>query len=64
MVPPVDVSLQIEPLSHCVCCTIWNMLNNDFKNAIIVNDFKRLVTSWDGPSCSCSYCNICVLSSM
>ena len=22
MVPPVDVSLKIEPLSHCVCCTI------------------------------------------
>ena len=43
---------------------LWNMLNNDFKNAINVNDFKRLVTSWDGPSCSCSYCNLCVLSSM
>ena len=22
MVPPVDVSLKIEPLSHCVCYTI------------------------------------------
>ena len=22
MVPPVDVSLKIEPLSHCVCCTM------------------------------------------
>ena len=29
MVPPVDVSLKIEPLSHCLCCTIMSVFSSD-----------------------------------
>ena len=31
MVPPVDVSLKIEPLSHCVCCTKCNESEDKFR---------------------------------
>ena len=24
------------------------------------NDFKRQLNMWEGPQCSCTYCNMCV----
>ena len=35
VVPPVDVSLKIEPLSHCVCCIIRSKLEEcDFTSVL------------------------------
>ena len=33
MVPPVGVSLKIEPLSHCVCCTIMAAFDIDMRTS-------------------------------
>ena len=43
---------------------LWNMLDSDVKISINFKDFERLVSSWDGPNCNCSYCQISVLSVM
>ena len=40
---------------------LWNMLSDDLKCTENFSDFKRLLNAWEGPHCSCSYCNICIL---
>ena len=31
------------------------MLDSDVKTSLNFKEFKRLVSSWDGPNCNCSY---------
>ena len=38
---------------------LWNKLPVDMKDAIDIHVFKRLIKTWEGPSCSCGFCLIC-----
>ena len=40
---------------------IWNTLNNDVKGADNIKAFTKLINTWYGPTCNCSYCKLCVL---
>ena len=35
---------------------IWNHLPNSIKSAENLDDFKRLIKTWEGPSCNCNFC--------
>lgn len=43
---------------------LWNTLDDDLKNAVDVKSFKRLLNEWNGPSCHCSCCKLCILKTM
>ena len=43
---------------------VWNTLDNDIKDVLCLNDFRRVIQSWYGPECRCSYCDQCVLSNV
>ena len=34
----------------------WNHLLVSYKARISINEFKKLIKSWDGPKCKCSVC--------
>ena len=34
---------------------LWNELPNDLHEGISLNNFKNLITKWDGDGCSCSF---------
>ena len=36
--------------------TIWNELPNEFRTASSLNQFKSLISNWNGDSCRCSSC--------
>ena len=38
---------------------LWNLLPNTIKCASSVQEFKSLITQWNGPSCSCGSCTLC-----
>ena len=38
---------------------IWNSLPEDFKSAQSLKIFKKLISTWDGESCSCKLCRMC-----
>ena len=38
---------------------LWNTLPHTMKEATTLSQFKRLVYTWLGPSCSCSMCVLC-----
>lgn len=57
----------IKYRKECFSCEgakLWNSLPNSFKECISVKDFKRLTSTWDGPSCGCSHCKMCVLNQL
>ena len=35
---------------------IWNSSPNEYKTTTNLDQFKRLMTQWRGPKCSCSIC--------
>ena len=35
---------------------IWNSLPVEFKQAPNIQMFKRLIKTWEGPKCTCTYC--------
>lgn len=35
---------------------IWNSLPTEFKNAKSLHCFKKLISTWNGPRCSCKMC--------
>ena len=37
---------------------IWNLLPNNCKSAVSLDDFKNMIKSWNGPSCKCSVCSM------
>jgi hypothetical protein len=39
---------------------IWNQLPANVKSEIDLNSFKKLISSWNGPSCKCTSCDIYV----
>jgi len=43
---------------------LWNMLDNKCKESITIKQFKQLIAQWNGPSCKCSLCEICVLTNL
>jgi hypothetical protein len=43
---------------------VWNMLSNDFKQAIDITEFKQILVKWNGPECNCSMCSLCILNNM
>ena len=43
---------------------IWNTLTNDMKQSIHIDVFKRFMSSWKGPNCSCFNCKLCSLNSL
>ena len=36
---------------------LWNELPNDLREGISLNNFKNLISKWDGDECSCSFCS-------
>ena len=38
---------------------LWNSLPITIKEATTLSQFKRLIKTWLGPSCSCSICTLC-----
>jgi hypothetical protein len=36
--------------------TIWNSLPNNIKTCTDFKIFKKLISSWSGPTCKCSSC--------
>jgi hypothetical protein len=36
---------------------LWNELPNDLREGISLNNFKNLISKWDGDGCSCSFCS-------
>ena len=38
---------------------LWNTLPLSMKEATTISQFKRLVYTWLGPTCSCSMCVLC-----
>ena len=36
---------------------IWNLLPPNFKECVSVSCFKKLLSTWEGPSCTCSMCD-------
>ena len=37
---------------------MWNILPTSYKTEISLNEFKKMMKSWDGPKCKCSVCDI------
>jgi len=37
--------------------SVWNSLDLEIRKAENLNDFKKLINSWTGPSCRCNFCN-------
>ena len=35
---------------------IWNSFLNEYKTATYLDEFKRLMSQWRGPKCSCNIC--------
>ena len=42
----------------------WILLGRVFKEALIVEDFKLMIRTWNGKQCNCSFCYTCVLQRM
>lgn len=36
---------------------LWNNLPNEFREDMGLNQFKSLISKWEGDGCSCSFCN-------
>ena len=43
---------------------LWNDLPVEIKCTENLTEFKGLIQSWTGPSCSCSHCILCVINQM
>ena len=43
---------------------LWNILNNEIKQAINIKAFRRFIMLWNGPTCSCFNCTHCSLKCM
>ena len=43
---------------------IWNSLPSDYKLCEDFSQFKRSLDKWNGPSCNCRYCILCVIARM
>ena len=43
---------------------IYWVLPNKFKSCTDEKEFKSLLCTWDGPSCSCLCCKLCKLNYM
>ena len=43
---------------------LWNLLDKKYKSSITFKQFKQLIAEWNGPSCQCSFCEICVLATL
>ena len=39
---------------------LWNLLPLDVKGAITLNNFKKLMRKWAGPTCGCSICDMVI----
>ena len=37
---------------------LWNMLPHQYKTVINVKEFRKLLSTWDGPKCHCNLCHI------
>ncbi len=46
---------------HVWRCQIWNELRQDFKLLPSIKDFKGAMASFNGRTCGCSFCVLCVL---
>ncbi len=44
--------------------SIFGNLGNSYKDCIDIDDFKKCLQNWAGPTCSCSYCILCILNLM
>ncbi len=53
--PDVVIKKHVLPL-------LWNNLENSYKACIDIDDFKKCLQNWAGPTCSCSYCILCILN--
>ena len=38
---------------------VWNNLPLEIKESIDFHMFKKLIKTWDGPSCKCGFCVMC-----
>ncbi len=36
---------------------VWNSLPNNIKEAVSLDQFKKLIKYWEGPKCYCSMCS-------
>ena len=44
--------------------TLWNTLNKNIVHAQALIDFKRMLQTWGGVTCSCMICKSCCLNNM
>ena len=52
---------------HCIKyegAFLWNLLDNNVKQSMTLKMFKNSIKLWNGPTCNCSFCNICVMSNI
>ena len=43
---------------------LWNALDKRIVNAQSVDDFKTMIQTWSGITCSCTVCKSCCLNNM
>ena len=43
---------------------VWNALDKRIVNAQSVDDFKTMIQTWRGITCSCTVCKSCCLNNM
>ena len=43
------------------CVKLWNNLPNHFKMYTSLTDFKRIISTWNGPPSNCQACVLCSL---
>ena len=37
---------------------LWNLLPTHYKDCFDLNEFKRMLSNWEGPKCNCNICNL------
>ena len=42
--------------------SLWNKLPTDIKGQVDFEIFKKLIKTWEGPSCKCGICLLCKIS--
>ena len=49
---------------HYQGAKVWNMLPAAFKESSSVEQFKSIISNWNGPECMCGFCILCKLRSL
>jgi hypothetical protein len=45
-------------------CAKFCGIDNNIKCALTLKEFTCLINKWNGPTCNCSFCSVCVINNM